>query len=127
MSLSSADCKFWLATDPDAQIAVADRSGLSDYQTGDATWNEVQTQWVLDGKRPDKWKRQRKMKVGSKADLASGCPYGDADGIAIIKQIAGIDPTGGVRRVFWLEGTDSVQLEILEVDDKLYITDDLGD
>ena len=134
MSLSTADCRKWLATDPKIQQLVKDRVG---YDPNPASWlaqcdgdaQEVAffQGWVNNAANPKKWKRQRKFNVGSKVDLESGAPTGDTAGIAFIKQTAGVDPTGGVVREFWLEDTDHITLAILELNNNLYLIDDLSD
>lgn len=120
MSLSTADCRNWLSTNPKIQQLVSDNSGVSDGEVYHA-------QWVVDAKKPNKWKRQSKHKVGSKLDLANSCPVGDIEGIKVVKSLLGIDPTGGVLRNFWLEATDHITLQVLELNNQLYLLDDLSD
>jgi hypothetical protein len=134
MALSTADCRKWLSTDAKVQQLVKDRVG---YDPNPAIFlaqceNNPQevafwTTWITNGANPKKWKRQSKCKVGSKTDLASWHPVGDAEGIAYAKQSLGVDPTGGILRNFWLEDTDHITVSILEVGGQLYLYDDLSD
>lgn len=124
--ITTADCRNFLVTDPKVKQIVEDRSGHTDAANGDESWSDVQTQWVTDSKNPKKWKRQTKHKVGSKK-ASVVLDYGTPENAAFCKQQIGVDPTGGVIRTFWLEGTDHITIAILEVNGTLYLLDDLSD
>jgi len=123
MKITTADCRNWLVADARVQEIVADRSGYSDYLSGAEPKSSVQMTWVTDGKNPAKWKRQAKYKIGSKTDL-DRLDYANDERVV---QCAGVDPTGGTVRTFWLENTDHVTIDILELSGKLYFLDDLSD
>lgn len=126
--ITTADCRNWLVASPKVQQLIRDRTGTTD---GDPDPDAAQ--WIAWGKNPKKWKRNCKYKVGSKTDLegadsgAGGGGYGDAEGVEMTKQFCGVDPTGGVIRNFWLEGTDHVTIAVLEKDGNLYLLEDLSD
>ena len=127
--ITTADCRKWLAADPQVQKIVADSSGHSDYLAGREPLSSVEMTWVTNGKNPKKWKRRGKYNVGSKTDTdggidCGGCDFGDNE---FVKQETGVDPTGGVIREFWLEDTDHVTIALLEKDGQLYYLDDLSD
>lgn len=121
--LSTADCRNWLVADAQTQQLVADNSGHSDYLSGAEPLSSVQMTWVTNAKKPGKWKRQHKYKVGSQADK-DNLGYDDPWFANYLKL-----PTlvGGVIRIFWLEDTDHVTVSLLELNGKIYFLDDLSD
>lgn len=124
--ITTADCRNFLVAHTDIQREVAGRYDPADYQ-GDPVYQAEMRQIVANGKNPKKWKRQRKYKVGSKADLESASPAGDEFGISFTKKNLGVDPTGGTIREFWLEDTDHITIAVLELNGVLYFLDDLSD
>jgi len=125
--ITTADCRKFLVSDPEVQGVVEGRYDMDDADLDpfdDAEEIVFFSKVLENGKNPKKWKRVRKYNVGSKTDTDEGCNFADNE---FVKQMRGVDPTGGVVREFWLEDTDHVTVAILEKDGKLYYLDDLSD
>lgn len=125
--ITTADCRKWLASNQKVQRTVWER-----YCPDEADCAQEKQEYlkvIATGKVPKNWKRNTKYKVGSKTDIdggdsGGGLNYGNNP---YVIQCAGVDPTGGVIREFWLDGTDHVTIAVLEKDEQLYFLEDLSD
>jgi len=119
--MNTEQCRKWLTTDPKTQQAVKDRSGVTDFEESGEP--DAEFDWVKWGKTPSKWVRDMKFKVGSKTDTE----FLDYGNNPYVQQEIGVDPVGGVIRIFTIKGTDRVSVVILEKDDQLYFVEDMCD
>jgi hypothetical protein len=121
--LSTADCQKYLA-----QTKGAERQAdyESDKKRGMTDPDELAYAKELadSASNPKKWKRMTKYLVGSDIDKGEkDCAPGGYGGMDYARHI----PAGGIVRTFYLEGTDHITYNLVEVDGKIVYEDDCSD
>ena len=117
--LSTADCQAWLVQNKAEDIkAMFDDGDTSD----DGGYSK---KIIANASNPSKWKRMTKYNVGSdidkgKKECASG-GYGGMNYCDYPKY------AGGVVRTFYLDGTDHITYNLIEVNGQIVGEDDCSD
>jgi len=117
--ITTADCRQFLATDPQTQALVRNRYDVSycDEAEEATAYRAVHAASQV----PKNWIRRVKYKAGGKADMeggdtGGGSCYGETPAYA-----------GGMIREFRLDPDTEIAVALLEKDGKLVVIDDLSD
>ena len=118
MKLTTEDCQKYLVEKHADDIAAMFND--PDYENDEGTML-----WIKNAKNPKKWKRMTKYNVGSDIDKGeTPCAPGGYAGRGYHEhpQFA-----GGIVRTFYLEGTDHVTYNLIEVDGQIVGEEDCSD
>lgn len=116
MNLSTADCQKYLVE----KYAEDVKARYEDYQ--DSPDNQ---EVIKNASTPGKWKRMTKYNVGSDIDKGEKeCALGGYGGMNYHEYPK---YTGGIVRTFYLEGTDHITYNLIEVGGKIVGEDDCSD
>lgn len=119
--LSTADCQKYLVDTKAADIK--EMYSEVDGDVGDQI-DEYSAKIIKNAATPAKWKRMTKYLVGSDIDKGEKeCAPGGYGGMNYHSHI----PVGAVVRTFYLEGTDHITYNVIEVDGKIVHEDDCSD
>lgn len=120
MKLSTADCQKWLVEHMAPDIVEMCQEALKEDPT--CTYAQEETANALN---PKKWKRMTKYNVGSDIDKGEKeCAPGGYGGMNYHNHPK---LAGGIVRTFYLEGTDHITYNLIEVDGVIVDTDDCSD
>ena len=121
MKLSTADCQKYLVEKKleDIKAMYGDETDTS--PEGQAFYNEI----ITNASNPKMWKRMTKYNVGS--DLDKGEKECAPGGYAGMNYHQRPQYAGGIVRTFYLEGTDHITFNLIEVDGKIVGEDDCSD
>lgn len=123
MKLSTADCQKYLV---DTKGAERQADYQEDMKRGVLDPEEAAYAKELAdaASTPSKWKRMTKYNVGSALDKGDKeCAPGGYGGMNYHRHI----PLNGIVRTFYLEGTDHITYNLIEVDGKIVHEDDCSD
>lgn len=120
MNLSTADCQKYLVEKHAEDV----KARYEDYGDGEEI-SDDNKQVIKNAANPKKWKRMTKYTVGSDIDKGEKeCAPGGYGGMEYHRYPK---YAGGVVRTFYLEGTDHITYNLIEVDGKIVGEDDCGD
>ena len=122
--LTTAACQKWLVENKGvarkAEYEDDMKRGILD--DNEAAWAKELATWACN---PKKWKRMTKYNVGS--DIDKGDKECAPGGYAGMNYHENPRYLGGIVRTFYLEGTDHITYNLIEVDGQIVGEDDCSD
>lgn len=119
--LSTADCQNWLIQHKLEHIKAMYGDETDDTPENKTYYNEI----ITNASTPKKWKRMTKYNVGSDIDKGEKeCAPGGYGGMNYCDHPM---YAGGVVRTFYLEGTDHITFNLIEVNGQIVEAEDCSD